>query len=350
MNSYPLPNPLIRRGTAELLDLSRITPATPRFQPRPIIGVALSAGGARGLAHVGVIQVLEENGIPVDVIAGTSMGAYVGALWASGCNGQKLEELAAEMQSSRHLFGLVDLAVPFTRGLVYGRKIRRRLERTLGDMTFEQMPTRFFAVAGNVRTLQRRVFDTGRVAEAVHASLAIPGLCVPVKIGDELYVDGGVVEPVPVPVLRQHSAVEKVIAVSVVPTLEDVAQALPDPLLRPPGLRGVLAWLNRSWNVFAPGNLVEILQRSVMCGQVRMAEDAGKLADVLIHPRLRTSRWHDYHHWRDYLAAGREAAEAALPAIKILLNQSAKPEFPASMTPLDHENSRLLPSLGLPLG
>ena len=65
MNSYPLPNPLIRRGTAELLDLSRITPATPRFQPRPIIGVALSAGGARGLAHVGVIQVLEENGIPV---------------------------------------------------------------------------------------------------------------------------------------------------------------------------------------------------------------------------------------------------------------------------------------------
>jgi NTE family protein len=304
-----------------------------RIAPRPRIGVALSAGGARGLAHVGVIQVLEENAIPVDVISGTSMGAYVGALWAFGCDGAELEALAAEIRSTRHLFGLVDLALPCTRGLVRGVKVRQRLERTIGPATFEDLPVEFLAVAGNVRTLRRRVFQSGPVAEAVHASFAIPGICVPVEIGGEMYVDGGVVEPVPVPVLHQHSHADRVIAVSVVPTLDDVAHVLPDPLERRSGWRNLPHWLNRSWNVFAPGNLVEILQRSVLCGQVRMAEDACQMADVVIHPELKSPRWHDYQNWREYIRAGRTAALEALPRIKALLTTPLPPAAAAQPRP-----------------
>ncbi|MBP7949356.1 MAG: patatin-like phospholipase family protein [Verrucomicrobiales bacterium] len=305
----------------------------------PRIGVALSAGGARGLAHIGVIQILEENGIPVHAIAGTSMGAYVGALWASGCSGAELESLAAEMQHRRNLLELVDPAPPFVRGLVHGLKARHRLERTLAGATFESLPRSFFAVAGNVRTMRRRVFSSGSVAQAVHASFAIPGICVPVRIDGELYVDGGIVEPLPVPVLQQHAQVDWILAVNVVPSLDDVARCLPDPLApATAGWRKIFSWLNRKWNVFAAGNLVEILQRSLVAAEVRMAEAAGREADVLVCPRFESNRWHDYHHWRHYIDLGRAAAQAALPQIRTLLAcPSAGRHFPAPSTPKHHE-------------
>src|SRR5690606_18433250 len=101
-------------------------PETVGEPPRPRIGLALSSGGAKGLAHVGVIQVLEENGIKIDAVAGTSMGAYVGGLWASGLNGSELEGLAASMAGRRELWELVDPAVP-RRGFIGGRKVLQRL-------------------------------------------------------------------------------------------------------------------------------------------------------------------------------------------------------------------------------
>ena len=97
----------------------------------PKIGLALSCGGARGLAHVGVIQVLEEEGIPVDAIAGTSMGAYVGSLWAAGLNGTKLEALAREIKDRRTMLRLLDPLFPPSEGLIRGDKIRKHLERSL---------------------------------------------------------------------------------------------------------------------------------------------------------------------------------------------------------------------------
>lgn len=330
---YPTPSSSAKEATMKPQSLTSLIrdevadPALPHFRsgsgsstPPVRIGLALSAGGARGLAHIGVIQVLEENHIPISAIAGSSMGAYVGALWAAGCTGSELEKLAAEMQRPRNLLELIDPAFPFVRGLVHGNKARKRLERTLGAATFEELPVPFYAVAGNVRTMRRRVFSSGSVAQAVHASFAIPGVCVPVKIDGELYVDGGVVEPLPVPVLRQHAAVDHILAVSVVPDIDDLARCLPDPLAPAgKGWRKVFSWLNRKWNVFAAGNLVEILQRCITSAEVRMADAAALEADVLIHPTFRNNRWHDYHRWRHYLALGRAAAEEALPKITALL-------------------------------
>lgn len=169
-----------------------------QVRPRPRIGIALSSGGAKGLAHIGVIQVLEEKGIEVDAIAGTSMGAYVGGLWAAGLNGKELEALAADMASKRDLLNLVDPVFPPRREFLRGTSIHGRLEKTLRGRTFEELEKPFFAVATEFETLERAVFQTGDVASAIVASLAVPGVVVPVTRDGVEYIDGGVCDPLPV--------------------------------------------------------------------------------------------------------------------------------------------------------
>jgi NTE family protein len=291
--------------------------------------LALSSGAARGLAHIGVIQVLEENGIEVDAVAGSSMGAYVGALWAAGRSGRELETFAAEIGGPRDLWRRLDLAIPPVRGLIRGHGVRRRLAEGLDHATFAGLKRRLFVVAADLDTLQRRVFTEGDVAEAVHASAAIPGLCVPVEINGHRYGDGGVVDPLPVGVLRSAGC-DRVIAVNVLPSVSDVAQGLTATPPRRPG--GLLGRINRSVNVFAAGNVVEVLRRSVFSAQIRLAEESERQADVNIQVSLPSSRWHDYHRHASYIALGRDAAAGVLPALLAL-------RAPAAPAPL-HEGLR----------
>jgi hypothetical protein len=181
------------------------------------VGLALSSGGARSLAHIGVIQVLEENGIEVDAIAGCSMGSYVGAVWAFGNDGETMERLAREVE---HRWGLLELIDPFIlprQGFLRGEKVKRRLKQSIGDVHFSELVRPLRIVATNLGSLEATVFSTGEVATAVHASSAIPGACVPVKVGEEMYVDGGISDPLPVDVL-QEMGIEKIIAVNTIPT------------------------------------------------------------------------------------------------------------------------------------
>ena len=116
------------------------------------LGLALSSGGARGLAHVGVLQVLEENDIEIHCIAGASMGAYVGALWAAGFSGKELEKLAEEMHDRRQLWKLADPIIPPMRGLFRGLKAKAHLERSLGDLRFEDLERRFLVITVDIDT------------------------------------------------------------------------------------------------------------------------------------------------------------------------------------------------------
>src|SRR6185503_2629188 len=181
------------------------------------IGLALSSGGARGLAHIGVIQVLEENGIEVDVIAGCSMGAYIGSVWAFGYDGVTMERLSREVE---HRWGLLELIDPFIlprQGFLRGEKVKRRLKKSIGDVHFSELVRPLRVVATTLSTLERMIFSRGEVAAAVHASSAIPGACVPVKVDGEHYIDGGIADPLPVDVL-QEMGIEKIIAVNTIPT------------------------------------------------------------------------------------------------------------------------------------
>jgi NTE family protein len=295
------------------------------------IGLALSAGAARGLAHVGVIQVLEEHGIPVHAIAGSSMGAYVGALWAAGKTGQDLQNLAAEIPTRWALFRLLDPAIPPFRGLFRGNRLRARLDEDLLGATFADLKKEFYVTAADIASHELHVINSGSVALAVHASAAVPGLCVPVTIGGRELVDGGVVDPVPVDVLRDAGC-DLIISSSVVPSPAEVNA----------GMEGVghlpRGWLSK-WNPFSAGNLIDILRRSITSAQIRTASMSECFADIVLRPHTAGTQWHDYHHWRHYIDLGRAAAEEKLTDLVELIA--------ATSTPPPHE-SAVLPALALP--
>jgi NTE family protein len=297
----------------------------PVIQAPPRIGLALSSGGARGLAHVGVIQVLEENNIPITAIAGTSMGAYVGAIHAAGLNGVELERLAREISDRKALRRLLDFVFPPTAGLIRGNKIRRHLERTLGQQTFADLKIPLLVVATDLDSLQAHVFDSGPVAPAIHASAAIPGICTPVFLDGRRYTDGGGADPLPVTLLRERFALDAVIAVNVMPTHADL-EVCKDTSFAPLTKRpNIVSRLLRPINLLADGNVLDIFRRALMCAQVGLVEKEAREADVLIHPFHCGSSWCDFENHARYIETGRRAAEAALPAIRALLSSTHQP-------------------------
>ncbi len=294
-----------------------------RLAPR--IGLALSCGGARGLAHVGVIQVLEQEGIPISAIAGTSMGAYVGSLWAAGLSGAKLEELAREIKDRKTLLRLLDPLFPPSEGLIRGEKIRRHLERSLGTLSFSELAKPLLVIATDLDALSAHVFDSGPVAAAVHASSAIQGMCAPVRLNGRRFVDGGASEPLPVTLLKARFRLDAVIAVNVTPTPTDIAGSRVEHVSNPPRtFRSALArWLRPLWktvNLLAYGNVMDTFQRSLMTAQLRLVAKEADRADVVIRPTFRESTWFDYENFDRYISAGRAAALSALPEIRALLN------------------------------
>jgi NTE family protein len=299
-----------------------------------LVGLALSSGAAKGFAHVGVLQVLEENGLEVDVVAGASMGAYVGALWAYGCNGQELERLSRELEARWALWTLVDPAFPPRRGFLRGYAVKRRLMRSIDHARFADLIRPLRIVAANLSTLERVVFTSGEVATAVHASSAVPGICVPVTTGGETYADGGIVDPLPVDILHEMG-INRVIAVNVIPTPDRICCAIQAELERKRinetnarKLLRKLFPLNRQMNYFARGNLLEILMRSLHGAQIRMAEASCQMAEVVLRPEIYDDSWLDYRNPRKFIALGREEAQRHLEEIKALMNRPETPHEP----------------------
>jgi NTE family protein len=176
------------------------------------IGLVLGGGSARGLAHVGVILALEAYNIPIDIIAGTSIGSVIGSLYASGATIKQLEEMALSIKMSKTLF-MLDSTFPHS-GLISGDRIEKMLNRfALKDKTFDDLSISFAAVATDVESGAEVILNQGKVIDAVRASIAIPGIFTTVKYGDYYLVDGGVVDPVPVDVAQMMGA-DIIIAVS----------------------------------------------------------------------------------------------------------------------------------------
>ncbi|HSI50889.1 MAG TPA: patatin-like phospholipase family protein [Ideonella sp.] len=185
-------------------------PLIPSAAPKPPrIGLALGGGAARGFAHIGVIQVLEEQGIKPDLIVGTSAGSLVAALYASGKSGTELAALAQGMDES----ALTDWAFP-GRGLIRGDALARYVRTQTRNLNIEQMKVPLGIVATDLDDGTAVLFQRGDTGAAVRASSAVPAVFQPVKIGTREYVDGGLVSPVPVRFARQMGA-DLVIAVDI---------------------------------------------------------------------------------------------------------------------------------------
>ncbi|MCA0969387.1 patatin-like phospholipase family protein [Halobacillus litoralis] len=168
---------------------------------RPTVGLALGSGGARGFSHLGVLKVLKDHGIPVDMIAGSSMGALVGAFYAAGQQIEDLYKLALTFKRKYYL----DFTVP-RMGFIQGRRIKEYIRLFTFGKNIEDFDLPMSVIATDLYAGQKKVFTSGPASDAVRASIAIPGIFVPERIDDRLYIDGGVMDRVPVSVVKEMGA------------------------------------------------------------------------------------------------------------------------------------------------
>lgn len=257
-------------------------PAAAKKPPR--IGLALGGGAARGFAHVGVIQVLEEAGIKPDVVTGTSAGSLVAALYASGKTGVQLQQVADSMEEA----AFADWMLPiFNRGMLRGEALARYVNQQVGNRLIESMPLPLGIVATDLNSGQGVLFQRGDTGTAVRASSAVPSVFQPVSISGRDYVDGGLVSPVPVRYARQMGA-ELVIAV-------DISSA---PEGNPAG-----------------DSLQILLQTFAIMGKSINRFELRE-ADVVVRPPLLGVSSADFTSRVRAIRSGREAATEMLPALK----------------------------------
>lgn len=253
------------------------------------IGLALGGGSARGFAHIGVLQALDEAKIPVSVVAGTSAGSLVGAFYAAGFSPWKMQEVALKVKD----IDVADLSSGNKRGMMGGASLRRLVNGFLENMPIEKMPKRFAAVATDLATGEKVAIQRGDTGAAVVASCSIPGVFIPATFEGRELVDGGLTSPVPVAVARQLGA-DVVIAV-------DVGGK---PTTKP-----------RS-------GLYEIILQSFEIMGRSLAQLEGKTANVLIQPRTDEFDSSDFSARKEMIEAGYAAGQAAIPELRRKLGLS----------------------------
>jgi NTE family protein len=318
---------------------------------RPVIGLALGGGAARGFAHIGIVKALIAHGIMPDVVVGTSIGAVVGGAYATG-HLDTLEEWARSLQP-RSLLGYLDIRLNGS-GLIGGTKLAAQLEASIGPTLIEDLPIKFATVATEVRTGHEIWLTHGRMVDAMRASYALPGIFSPVLIGDRWLVDGALVNPVPVSTARAFGA-EIVIAANLSsdvfahsttvyshgPTAEVTVTPTPEVLDPAPPKRGLGRLFSAERTVkreffgsaTRPGiSSVMVDAFNIMQDRITRARLAGDPPDLLISPRVGKIGWFDFHRADDLIAHGTRAAERAIESIQeaigILAPEPVKPSVP----------------------
>lgn len=256
-----------------------------------VVGLALGGGASKGFAHIGVLQVLEENHIPVKVVTGTSAGAVVGSLYAGGMSPGRITAEAMTLDKA----DVADLTVSGD-GFIKGEKLQNFINQKVGNRPIQNLPKRFAAVATDFNSGQMTIFNRGNTGQAVRASASIPNVFQPAVIGGRKYVDGGLVAPVPVRAARQLGA-QVVIAVDI--------SARPQAL----SSGGFFSYLDQSLNIMSTEALRQELAR----------------ADVVIAPKVQqlgaTGGFDDRER---AIQLGRQATQAALPQIRAAIERSRR--------------------------
>jgi NTE family protein len=298
---------------------------------RPVIGLALGGGAARGFAHIGILRTLIAHGIVPNVVVGTSIGAVVGGSYAAG-HLDTLEEWARSLQP-RNILGYLDIRLNGS-GLIGGDKLAAQLEATLGQTDIEDLPLKFATVATEVQTGHEIWLTHGRMVDAMRASYALPGIFSPVLVGDRWLVDGALVNPVPVSAARALGA-EIVIAANLSSDVfahsttiyaHGAAAAAPEAATAvPPPRRGLSKFFSPERTMkrefFGGGgrpgiSKVMVDAFNIMQDRITRARLAGDPPDLLISPRVGQIGWFDFHRADDLIAHGVRAAERAIDSIQ----------------------------------
>jgi len=256
--------------------------------PKPAkIAVVLGAGSSKGFAHIGVLKILETNKVPIHMIIGTSVGSAVGSLYASGYNAFQLQKISFSIEKG----DIVDLIIP-DNGFIKGEKLEEFINKTLNHTPMERLKIPFYAVAADVQSGQEVVFGRGNTGQAVRASCSIPGVFRPVKIGDRMYVDGGVVSPVAVDAARRLGA-DVVIAVDI----------------------------SKEGDRAKPGSTIDTIFQSFNIMYSKLASIQMNRADVVIQPKVGYISSSDFSKRHEAILEGEKATIEALPQIRGILAQ-----------------------------
>lgn len=258
------------------------------------VGLALGGGGARGCAHIGVIKALEEAGIEISYIAGTSIGALVGGVYASG-KLQSLEDFVLGMDVKKVLFNL-DPAIS-NQGILKGEKVKKLLTERFAAELIENTQIPFTAVAVELETGKEVHLQSGNLVEAIRASISIPGIFVPVKVGDVYLVDGGLLNPMPVDVVREMGS-EVVVAVD----LNNSIRNLPEKRSKP-NMIDVL------------GNTITVMQKKITDGNIKSDSP-----DFLLQPDLANIQLFDFQLAESMIDEGYKVTQAIIPQLQELLS------------------------------
>ncbi|HJV44135.1 MAG TPA: patatin-like phospholipase family protein [Bacillota bacterium] len=249
---------------------------------RPKVGLALGSGGARGLAHIGVIKVLEEEGIPIDYIVGSSMGSLIGAFYASGMNPDMMVKLAMNLKRKYW----IDLTVP-KMGFIAGEKIKEMVKILTQGKKIEELSIPLSIVATDILKGERVVFRQGSVSQAVRASISIPGIFVPEEIDGKLLVDGGVIDRVPITVARDMGS-DVVIGVDV-------------------GIKSSDVRLGSIFDVIS--QTIEVMEREIFRHRVLQA-------DIMISPMVDQFSATAFSQIEELIEIGEQTARAGIEEIK----------------------------------
>lgn len=256
--------------------------------PKPAkIALVLGAGASKGFAHVGVIKILESNKIPIHMIVGTSVGSVVGSFYAFGYDAFQLQKLSFTIEKSE----IVDLVLP-ENGFIKGEKLEEFVNKTVKNTPIEKLKIPFYAVAADIQSGQEVPFGRGNTGMAVRASCSIPGVFRPVKIGERVYVDGGIVSPVAVDVAKKFGA-DIVIAVD------------------------ISAGAERTF----PENTIETILQSYNIMYSKLASIQVGNADVVIKPKVSHIGSADFSKRHEAILEGERAAIETLPKVIEIVNR-----------------------------
>ena len=316
------------------------------------LGVALGAGAARGLAHIGVLKVLHAQKIYPDYLAGTSMGAVIGALYAAGYTPEEIERLA----STAHWKDMIDFTLP-KHGMLRGKKVEEQLRKLLQGKTFSQLSIPLQVVAYNLSKHRPVIFSQGDVAVAVRASLSIPAVFTPLRIGHDQYIDGGVANPTPFDVVRAMGA-QVVLAVDLFEEqkwgaaprarqftfFQEMKQRFVQEELHelknlmfpegwPPFLRRLLMSLFdklispvRVLRILAGREIPPIMRTMhqatlILMNNLAQARLAGADVDVVVKPSCNHLHWSDFDRAPEFIKAGEQAMEKEVRKMKRLCKE-----------------------------
>jgi NTE family protein/lysophospholipid hydrolase len=270
------------------------------------VGLTLGGGFARGLAHLGVLRALEELRIPVDFIGGSSMGAIVGAQWALGRSAGEI----ARRTSEGFAASFKDTTLPFV-SFKRGGRHSRVIRQSFGEARIEDLWLPYFCVSTNLNRSELKVHSAGPLAEAVTASSRAPGIFPPLVIDGELHIDGGVINNVPVDVMRDFRGVGIVIGVDVSP---------PDELIEVANYGDEVSGWRAVWSRFNPNrkkrsyrpSILFVLKRLIQFGGISYRRQKAEVADVSISPDVARFKRDDFGAAVDLADAGYRAAREAL--------------------------------------